>query len=465
MSVGFELFDLSLYQSRCQRVGDMLRAQGGGVAVIFSADEVVRSADTHYAFRQNSYFRYLTGFLEPSAALVLVCQGDQTRRILFCQPFDEQKAIWEGAHLGLDRAKTQLGMDETFDISDFDTEFPKLLAGQQQLFYLWDQGANVRDRMMRAVMRVRLQVRAGVHAPLAIVDLSALLDEMRLVKTPSELDVMRRAAQISANAHIHAMKWLAHQIKQGREPREYEFEAELLRVFRSSGADDAAYGSIVAAGANACVLHHRAGHSLLRAGELCLVDAACEFQGYAADITRTFPINGKFSAAQRAVYEIVLAAQEAAVAQTLPGASFDAGHQAAVKVLAQGLIDLGLLKGSLDEVLETRSYSRFYMHRTGHWLGMDVHDVGDYRAPSRWQNWENLHNRKPPLQSEIRRLEAGMVLTIEPGLYIRQADDVPREFWDIGIRIEDDALVTNRGAELMTRDVPVNTDEIEALLK
>jgi Xaa-Pro aminopeptidase len=256
------------------------------------------------------------------------------------------------------------------------------------------------------------------------------------------------------------MQYISQCVQRGERVCEYQVEAEMLRVFRQMGADDAAYGSIVAGGGNACVLHHLASKAELKPGDLCLIDAACEFEGYAADITRTFPVNGRFSGEQKAVYEIVMEAQTAAIAATKPGASFDAGHQAAVDVLAQGLLDLKLLTGTLEEVLEKKTYTRFYMHRTGHWLGMDVHDVGDYRAPIRWDVWKGDQTERV-----VRPLSEGMVLTIEPGLYIRPADDIPTAFWNIGIRIEDDALITKNGCELLTRKVPVSPDEIEQLMK
>jgi Xaa-Pro aminopeptidase len=451
-------FQFNLYQQRRKRLAAHLQAMGGGTALILSADEKVRSQDTHYPFRQDSYFRYLTGFLESNAALLMTVKPEGVHQLLFCQPFDEEKAIWEGAHLGLDRAKIELGMDETLSIEQFDQELPKRLVGQKQLFFVWD--AKVNDRVMKAVMRTQMSSRAGVYAPLALLDLSMVLDEMRLVKGLEEVETIRKAADISAQAHIQAMQYISQCIKRGKSVYEYQVEAEMLRVFRQMGADDAAYGSIVAGGANACVLHHRAGKAELKSGDLCLIDAACEFEGYAADITRTFPINGRFTAEQKAVYEIVLAAQRAAVEATRPEASFDAGHQAAVNVLAQGLLDLKLVKGTLAEVLEKKSYSRFYMHRTGHWLGMDVHDVGDYRVPIRWDVWKGDRT-----ESVVRPLKEGMMLTIEPGLYIRPAEDVPKGFWNIGIRIEDDALVTKQGCELLTRGVPVSVDEIEDLMR
>ncbi len=303
-----------------------------------------------------------------------------------------------------------------------------------------------------------MQARAGLDAdrarpgtqrrrpPSALRDINPLLADMRLVKDAAEIASMRRAARISAGAHARAMR----HVRPGM--REYEIEAELLHEFRRHGAQGVAYNSIVASGANACILHYQAGDAELRDGELVLIDAGCEYDSYASDITRTFPVNGRYSGAQRALYDLTAAAQEAAAAATAPGRSWDDGHQAAVRVLAQGMLDEKLLRGSLDGVLESGAYTRFYMHRTGHWLGLDVHDVGDYRAAA----------PAPGAARPWRTLEPGMMLTIEPGIYVRRADDVPARFWDIGIRIEDDALVTETGCELITRGVPVDAREIEA---
>jgi Xaa-Pro aminopeptidase len=301
---------------------------------------------------------------------------------------------------------------------------------------------------------VRSQSRSGVNPPSEFHDVEALIHEMRLFKDAHEIDIMRRAAVISARAHIRAMQ----ACKPGM--REYQLEAELLHEFRNSGAQSVAYNSIVAGGENSCILHYRAGAQELRSGELCLIDAGCELDGYASDITRTFPVNGKFTGPQRALYDITLAAQEAAIAKTKPGNTFMEPHEAAVKVLTQGLLDEKLLKlselGSLENAIETGAYRRFYMHRTSHWLGMDVHDVGSYRETLQ----EKSETEKP-----WRILKAGMVLTIEPGLYVRPADDIDQAFWNIGIRIEDDAVLNDSGCELISRGVPVKADEIEALMQ
>jgi Xaa-Pro aminopeptidase len=319
---------------------------------------------------------------------------------------------------------------------------------------------------------VRARVRYGALCPEQQRDLCAILDEMRLVKDAYEQEVMRRAAQISARAHIRAMQLSAKMLRDGKDVREYHLDAELLHEFRLGGSQYPAYGSIVAAGANACVLHYRADVAPVRKGELVLIDAGCELDGYASDITRTFPADGRFSGPQRMLYELVLASQQAAVDATKAGARFTDPHDATVKVLAQGMLDVGLLDrnkvGSAQDVIDNRSYFQFYMHRTGHWLGMDVHDCGSYVEPSQVGE---VSERKDPLSGEViknrpsRILQSGMVLTIEPGLYVRPADGVPEKFHNIGIRIEDDAIVTATGCELVSRGVPVNADEIEALMR
>jgi Xaa-Pro aminopeptidase len=319
---------------------------------------------------------------------------------------------------------------------------------------------------------VRARVRFGALCPEVQRDLCGVLDEMRLIKDAHEQSIMRRAAQISARAHIRAMQRSAAMLCAGQDVREYHLDAELLHEFRQHGSQYPAYSSIVAAGANACVLHYRADNAPIRDGELVLIDAGCELDGYASDITRTFPANGRFTGPQRALYDLVLASQEAAIAATRPGNRFVDPHEATVKVLTQGMLDLGLLDkhqvGTLEDAIEHRHYFAHYMHRTGHWLGMDVHDCGSYVEPT---ELGTVSERKDPLSGETikdrpsRLLRPGMVLTIEPGIYVRPSDRIPREFWNIGIRIEDDAIVTDSGCELISRGVPVAADEIEALMR
>ncbi|MBB3257848.1 Xaa-Pro aminopeptidase [Paraburkholderia bannensis] len=446
----------ALYRARRERVLAALRAQGGGVALVPTAPEVMRNRDADYPYRHDSYFYYLTGFTEPEALLVLDANADENQpaSILFCRAKNVERETWEGLRFGPDGAREAFGFDAAFPIDDLDAQIPRLIANRPALHYALAASERFDAQVRGWIDAVRAQTRSGVTAPAAAYDLLPLLDDMRLVKDAHELDTMRRAAKISALAHIRAMQTCRPGM------REYEIEAELLYTFRKYGAQAPAYGSIVAAGANACVLHYPAGNAVAREGDLILIDAACELNGYAADITRTFPASGRFTSAQREIYDIVLAAQQAAVNATRAGVNFEAPHDAAVRVLAQGLLDTGILDrqrfASVDDVIAERAYARFYMHRTGHWLGMDVHDVGDYRERGAQHAGET-----PPW----RTLRAGMTLTIEPGLYIRAAEDVPERYWDIGIRIEDDAIVTETGCELITRGVPVNADEIESLMQ
>ena len=351
-----------------------MAAQGGGVAFLFTAPERVRNRDSEYPYRFDSHFWYLTGFGEPGAALALVALGDRREAILFCRPKDEEREIWDGFRHGPEGAAVTFGFDAGHPIAAIDTEMPALLADAPALFCALGSGAELDARVQRWLGEVRAKSRAGVRTPAAFVDLLGIIDEMRLIKDASEVDTMRHAAQISAAAHVRLMK----NCRSGM--REFELEADLLHEFRRQGAQSPAYTSIVAAGANACVLHYPAGDGLLRDGQLCLVDAGCEVDGYASDLTRTFPVGGRFTGEQRAVYDLVLAAQAAALEQVRPGRTFNDPHDAATRVLAQGLIDLGVLSGTLDGVLESGAHRQFFMHRTSHWLGLDVHDVGDYRA-------------------------------------------------------------------------------------
>ena len=430
--------DIAIYAARRAR---LLHAMGDGVAVIPTAPERIRNRDSHYPYRHDSYFYYLTGFTEPEAALVLV-GGAAPRAILFCRERNVEREIWDGDRHGPERARERFGFDEAHPIAALDEKLAALLENQPALFAPLGGDPEWDARAMRWLNAVRAKSRAGIEAPERIHDVRAVLDEMRLVKDPHELACMRRAAAISADAHRRAMQ----ATRAGR--FEYEIEAELLYAFRRQGAQFPAYWPIVAGGRSACTLHYVANDARLEDGALLLIDAGCELDGYAADITRSFPVNGRFTRAQRDVYEIVLAAQRAAIAQVRAGAGWQDPHDAAVRVLAQGMLDLKLLTGSLDEVLEKETYKRFYMHRTGHWLGLDVHDAGEYKRAGIW-----------------RTLEPGMTLTVEPGLYIRAADDVPAALRDIGIRIEDDVAVTAQGCEVLTAAAPKAADEIEALMR
>lgn len=442
--------DISVFRARRQRLAAQMQASGGGVAIVRTSDEVPRNRDSDFPYRWDSYFYYLTGFPEPEAVLVLIApENGPVVEHLFCRPKHEEREIWDGFRWGPDAAKAHFGFDAAADIDMLDEQLPRLLANLPQVFYALGQSEWLDTAVRRWLGAVRQQARAGVVAPGVARDVTHLLDEMRLIKDAYEIDTMRRAAVISAEAHCRAMAVARPGV------HEYEVEAELLYHFRRCGSQFPAYGSIVAGGAGACVLHYRANDRVLRDGDLLLIDAGCELDGYASDITRTFPVNGRFSAAQRDCYDIVLASQQAAIAVTRPGQTFMAPHDAAVRVLAQGMIDLGLLTGTVDGVIESGAYRRFYMHRTGHWLGMDVHDCGDYREPG-----PTVTDGEKPW----RILRPGMVLTVEPGLYIRAADDIPAHLHDIGIRIEDDAVVTADGCDILTGDVPKCADEIEDLI-
>ncbi|MBL8365596.1 MAG: aminopeptidase P N-terminal domain-containing protein [Comamonas sp.] len=458
---------LSVYAQRRAHLAAQLG--DGGIAIVPTAPERMRNRDSDYAYRHDSYFHYLTGFTEPNAWLVLTADGRST---LFCQPKDMEREIWDGYRLGPEAAVAALGVDKAYSVAELDQRLPRLLENRACVWYPFATHSGLAARVEGWLAPVRARVRYGALCPARQADLCLLLDEMRLVKDAHELALMRHAAQISARAHVRAMQHCAQALRAGQEVREYHLEAELLHEFRRYGAQAPAYNSIVAAGANACVLHYRADRAPVGSNDLVLIDAGCEYDGYASDITRTFPAGGRFSGAQRALYELVLASQEAAVAATKAGARFNAPHDATVAVLAQGLLDLGLLDknqhGSAQDVIERRAYFRFYMHRTGHWLGMDVHDCGSYVEPG---EIGAVQERKDPLSGETikdrpsRILRPGMVLTIEPGLYVRAAADVPEAFHGLGIRIEDDAVVHAHGCELITRGVPVQADEIEALMR
>ena len=426
---------ITLYRARRERVA---KAAGSGVAVVPTAPERVRNRDTHFPYRFDSHFYYLTGFAEPEAVLVLLAD----KSILFCRQRSEEREIWDGFRHGPDGARERFGFDEAYPIEALDETMARLLENQAALYYPMGADAEWDARAMRWLNAVRAKARAGVAAPERVLDVRALIDEMRLVKDAHELALMRRAARIAAAAHRRAMQ----ATRPGR--HEYEIEAELLYEFRRNGAQFPAYTPIVAGGANACVLHYVFNDAALADGELLLIDAGCELDGYASDITRTFPVNGRFSAAQRDVYALVLEAQRAAIGAVRAGAAWNEPHDAAVRVLAQGMLDLKLLSGSLDEVLQKETYKRFYMHRTGHWLGLDVHDAGEYKRAGDW-----------------RALQPGMTLTVEPGLYIRADDDVPAALANIGIRIEDDVCVTQSGCEVLTAEAPKAIDDIEALMR
>lgn len=423
-----------------KRRRETLRRMGAGIAVVPTAPEQTRNRDAHYPYRADSYALYLSGFTEPEAVVVLIA-GDKPQSILFCRDKNEEREIWDGYRYGPAAAADTFGFDAAYSIDTLDEKLVELMADQPSLYFAIGHDAGWDARITHALNGVRAQARAGKRAPENIRDIRAILDAQRLIKDDFEIALMRRAGEISGAAHKRAMR----ATRPGK--YEYEIEAELLHEFRRQGCQAPAYTSIVAGGRNACVLHYVENNQRLNDGDLLLIDAGGELDGYASDITRTFPVNGKFSGAQRDVYQLVLDAQIAAIAATKPGNTFHDPHDAAVKVLAQGMLDLKLLTGTLDEVLEQESYKRFYMHRTGHWLGLDVHDAGEYKDGEAW-----------------KALVPGMVLTIEPGCYIRPADDVPEAFHNIGIRIEDDALVTAEGCDIITAATPKTVADIEAVM-
>ena len=431
-------FDPTIYARRRAR---LLAQMQHGVAIIPTAPEVARNADTHYSYRHDSNFYYLSGFAEPEAVLVLTA-GDEPKSILFCREKNLEREIWDGHRFGPDAAREQFGFEAAYPIDQLDEKLAELIGNQPALFYPMGLDAEWDQRILKLRGDVVAKIRSGIRAPDQIRDVRVLLSEMRLFKDEHELDIMRRAAAISTAAHKRAMHFTRPDMF------EYQIEAELLHEFCSRGARQPAYTSIVAGGANACVLHYVGNNARLRDGDLLLIDAGCDLDGYASDITRTFPVGGKFSAEQKDVYDIVLAAHAAAIAAAKPNQNWNAPHDAALRVLAQGFIDLKLCHGSVDAVLESESYKKFYMHRTGHWLGMDVHDVGDYKIGDDW-----------------RPLQPGMVLTVEPGCYIRPADDVPMSLWNIGIRIEDDVAITLRGNEVLTDAAPKTVTDIEELMR
>lgn len=431
---------MQLNQIRANRRNRLADSMGNGVAILRAAPERIRNRDANHPYRFDSYFYYLSGFPETDSILVIVA-GPSPKTVLFCRDKDQEREIWDGFRYGPEQARDLFGLDEAHSVTKVDETIPKLLADQAALFYELGGDPLSDSKVIGWLNQVRALGRSGVSAPDQIHDIRSILDEMRVIKDASEIETMRRAASISAQAHVRAMQLTRPGLM------EYEVEAELLHEFRRNGAQSPAYTSIVAGGANACVLHYVSNDAALNDGDLLLIDAGCELDGYASDITRTFPINGKFSGPQRDVYELVLAAQMAAIDKVKPGNEWEDPHRAALQILVQGMLDLGLCKGTPESIIESGDYKKFYMHRTGHWLGMDVHDVGDYKRGGVW-----------------RKLEPGMMLTVEPGCYIRPDEAVPKQFWNIGIRIEDDVLVTDNGCDIITAGVSKSIAEIEAIM-
>ena len=421
----------------------LMEAMGDdAIAILPAASVRARNRDVEFPFRPDSDFFYVTGFPEPEAVAVLIPGRKQGEYLLFCRERDPEKELWDGRRAGLEGACHEYHADDAFPIGDVDDIVPGLMEGRSRVFYAMGCNAEFDQQVLGWVNHLRAKSRAGVNPPGEFVALDHVLHELRLHKSKSELRMMRKAMAISAQGHRRAMAICRPGM------REFEIEAELIYEFMRGGSRASAYPSIVAAGPNSCTLHYTANSAVLKSGDLLLIDAGAEYELYAADITRTFPINGRFTPPQRAIYELVLEAQQEAIAQVRPGNHWQAPHEAAVRVLTEGLVRLGLLKGRVSTLIKKERYKQFFMHRTGHWLGMDVHDVGEYKVAQEW-----------------RVFEPGMVTTIEPGLYIRSGDRaVAKKWWNIGVRIEDDVLVTEQGAEVLTEDVPKSVEALEALV-
>ncbi|HHJ16006.1 MAG TPA: Xaa-Pro aminopeptidase [Gammaproteobacteria bacterium] len=425
-----------------RRRKQLMRMMGqDAIAILPTNPEQPRNRDVDFPFRPDSDFYYLTGFVEPEAVMVLVPGREHGEYLLFCRDRDPKMEVWHGRRAGPAGAVEQFGADDAFPIGDIDDILPGLLESRERVFYTMGSSPAFDQRLIGWVNRIRRQSRAGKHAPDEFISLEHFVHDMRLYKSRAEVKVMRQAANISARAHKRAMRLCRPGMM------EYELEAEFLHEFRKAGGEPA-YPSIVGGGGNACILHYTENNAVLDDGDLVLIDAGTEHEYYASDITRCFPVNGRFSAAQAAIYQLVLDAQQAAIEEVYPGNTWNAPHEAAVKVLTRGLVKLGLLKGRPAALIKEQAYQRFYMHRTGHWLGMDVHDVGDYKVGEEW-----------------RVLEPGMVLTVEPGLYIpAHSKGVLRKWWNIGVRIEDDVLVTRDGYDVLSKNTPKEIDEIESLM-
>ena len=432
------MLNLKIY---AQRRRQLMRMMGeDAIAILPAAPVQLRNRDVEQPFRQDSDFYYLSGFPEPEAVIVLVPGRKQGRFILFCRDRDPKMETWHGRRFGPQGAVERFGADEAHPIGRLDDVLPDLMAQCESVYYTIGLNPEFDKHVMHCVNDLRRQSRGGKHAPYEFVSLDYLLHDMRLFKSRDELRLMRRAAKISVQAHIRAMRHCQPGMM------EYELEAEILHEFHRNGAGWA-YPSIVGSGANSCILHYTENDQSMQDGDLVLIDAGAEYDGYAADITRTFPVNGEFSEAQREIYELVLAAQDAAIAKAVPGNHWNDPHHAAVKVLTRGMVELGLLKGKPAKLIREGAYAKYYMHRTGHWLGMDVHDVGDYKVDDNW-----------------RLLEKGMTMTVEPGLYIPHGSRGAKRWWDIGVRIEDDIVITKDGNELLTKGLPRTAEEVEAVM-
>jgi Xaa-Pro aminopeptidase len=434
-------FDAKLYATRRARVFEEMERRGGGVMILPAADEKPRNADSEYVFRQDSDYAWVVGLDEPMGGAVLVARGGERKLVLFVRPRDREKEIWNGRRAGVEGAKERYGADEALPVGELDARLAGYVENAPTLWWRLGQDPAWDARMARIMGELRAGGRQGKRAPLAIVDPGRILHELRLVKTPDEVAKLRRAAEITAEAHMAAMRDGSN----GR--REHQVQAEIEYAFRRRGGMGPGYGTIVATGANSTILHYRASDAVLRDGDVCLVDAGGEYDWYTADVTRTFPVSGSFTPAQRALYDLCLAVQKEGILAVKPGANLDALHDLTVLRLTEGLVGLGLLAGPAAARVEDKSYRKYYMHRTSHWLGMDVHDVGDYYV-----------------DGKARDLVPGMVLTVEPGLYVAEDDEAaPKEMRGVGIRIEDDVLVTSEGRENLTAAVPKDVSDLEAV--
>ena len=419
----------------------MRRMEPNSVAIIPGAREATRSNDTHYRFRQDSDFFYLTGFEEPDA-IAVIRSSQSPKYTLFVRPRDPEREIWDGRRAGVEGAREEFGAEESFPIAEFDEKLNDILDGSERLYYRLGVNSDLDDTIIRQIARMRAINRKPIHPPQTIIDPATIVHELRVLKTPEEIEIMQRAADIAAEAHVEAMKAARPGMN------EFEIEALIERVFRQRGASAPAYTSIVGAGANATVLHYINNDGQLRDGDLLLVDAGAEYKGYASDITRTYPINGRFTKPQREIYELVLKAQKSCVEMVRPGVTHDQLKQHSIEVLTEGMVELGLLKGDPEELIKEKKHEQFYMHGLGHMLGIDVHDVGRYYYGK-----------------ESRALEPGVVMTVEPGIYVSvDTKDIPEQYLGIGVRIEDDVLCTQNGPRVLTTKVPKEADEIEALM-
>jgi Xaa-Pro aminopeptidase len=432
--------DIKEHARRRKKLMDMMGDES--IAIIPTAPVYIRNRDVEFPFRPDSDFYYLTGYPEPEAVAVLVPDRHQGEYVLFCRENDPVMETWNGRRAGLDGAVGRYGADDAFPIGDLDEIIPGLLEDRQRIFYTMGNNSAFDQRVLGWVNQVRKRARTGVSAPDEFISLNHLLHEMRLYKSRAEIAAMRKAAKISAAAHKRAMQICRPGMF------EYQIEAELKYTFMKLGAREPAYPPIVGGGANSCILHYTENNQMLNDGDVLLIDAGAEYNSYASDISRTFPVNGRFSTAQREAYELVLAAQAAAIRKIRPGNHWNEPHEAAIEILTEGMVDLGILKGRPKQLIKDQAYTKYYMHRTGHWLGMDVHDVGDYKVEGEW-----------------RTFEPGMVMTVEPGIYLPAGSKgLAKKWWNIGIRIEDDVLVTETGHDILTRDAPKTIDEIESLM-